>query len=387
MYNFDEAVNRKSVHSIKWTEQAPGNILGMSLADMDFVSPKEISQALKERVSIESFGYTSIDEEFYSVFIDWMKKRFSYDINREHILVTSCVVASLGVALCSYASNDDGVLIMPPVYPPFLGIPKAQGLNVVKAHLLRDEKENTYKINFDLLEEKAKEAKIFILCSPHNPIGRVWTKEELNKIADIVIKNDLILLSDEIHSDLIMPNNIHTPTANVSEMLNDRLVSIYAPNKTFNIAGIPTAYNIIPNKELRDKFANTLVGLGAMYQNFASTLAAKTAYKYGESWLNEVINYIYENYLFLCDYLKNNLNKVHVSKLEGTYLAWLDFRQLGLSDEELQKFLLEKAEVNLKAGSDFCGEMGKCFMRFNIATQRSVLKEALDRIKKAVDTL
>lgn len=387
MYNFDKIINRKDTFSVKWSDQSADDIIALWIADMDFPAPKEVAQAIKSRMDHEIFGYTLIDDEFYNVFIEWMKKRYNFVVEREHIVTTSCVVASLGVAIASFASSDDGVLVMPPVYPPFLELPMLQGLRRVDVPLIHDEDENTYKIDFDLFEEKAKEAKIFILCSPHNPVGRVWTHDELKRMADIIVKNDMIILSDEIHSDIIMPGYKHLPTGSISEALNERLVSIYAPNKTFNIPGMPTSYNIIPNKELRDKFTKTLAGLGLTNQSITSTLASKVAYKHGEKWLQEVLDYIYKNYLFICEYLKENIPSVKISKVEGTYLAWLDFRALSLSDDELKDFLLNKARLNLKSGSDFDSKNGLCFMRFNMATSREVIKEALDRMKNAIEGL
>ena len=387
MYNFDEIRNRKDTFSTKWNAHASDDIIALWIADMDFPAPKEVAEAIKSRMDHEIFGYTLIDDEFYNVFIAWMKKRYNFVVKREHIVTTSCVVASLGIAIASFASKDDGVLVMPPVYPPFLDLPRLQGLRRVDVPLIHEENENTYKIDFDLFEEKAKEAKIFILCSPHNPVGRVWTHDELKKMADIIIKNDMIVLSDEIHSDIIMPGYKHLPMGSISEVLNERLVSIYAPNKTFNIPGMPTSYNIIPNKELRDKFTNTLQSLGLTGQSITSTLASKAAYKYGEKWFDEVLDYIHKNYLFVCEYLKENIPNVKISKVEGTYLAWLDFRALSLGDAELKDFLLNKAKVNLKSGSDFDSINGLCFMRFNMATSRLVIKDALDRIKNAIEGL
>lgn len=385
MYNFDEVINRKDSFAIRWHNT--DDVISLLIADMDFVSPKEVCLAIKERLNHEVLGYTLIDDEFYDVFIEWMRKRYNYEVKREWIVVTPCVVTSIGLAVTSYTKSGSGVLVMPPVYPPFFSIPSHQGLRRVDVPLVYNEEKNKYEIDFELFSQKASEADVFILCSPHNPVGRVWTKEELKKIAEIVLQNDIILVSDEIHSDIIMPNYKHIPMGAVLPELESNLVSIYAPNKTFNIAGIPTAYNIIPNEELRSKFINTMGGVGLGNQNVMSTIASKMAYKHGESWLNEVLDYLHKNYLYLKEYLEVNMPKVKMTEVEATFLAWLDFRELGLSHEELEKLLLLNAKVLLKTGIDFDKDMGQSFMRLNFATPRSTLKEALDRIKNMIESL
>ena len=388
MYNFDKIIDRKDSLAVRW-HNTDDDTISLLIADMDFVAPKEVFEAIRQRLNHEILGYSVMDDEFYNVFIEWMKKRYNYEVKREWIVVTPNVVSSLGLSISAYTQNSGGVLIMPPVYPQFLNIPSKQGLKRIDVPLLYSENKNKYYIDFDLFSKKASEADIFILCSPHNPVGRVWTKEELERIADIVLQNDIILVSDEIYSDIIMPDYKHTPMGSISKELYNNLISIYAPNKTFNIAGVPTGYNIIPNEKLREKFLDTMVASGVVVdqQNIASNIAAKAAYKHGEPWLNEVICYLHENYIYLKKYIEANIPKVKMTEVEGTFLAWLDFRELGLSHEELEKLLIQNAKVMLKTGVDLDNEKGQCFMRLNFATQRSVLKEALERIKNMIDSL
>lgn len=388
MYNFDNVVERKDSLAVRW-HNVDDDTISLLIADMDFVCPKEISEAIRERFNHEVLGYTMIDDEFYNAFIEWMRKRFSYEVKREWIVVTPNVVSSLGLSISAYTKEGGGVLIMPPVYPQFLNIPPKQGLKRIDVPLILNKETNKYGIDFKLFSEKASEADVFVLCSPHNPVGRVWTKEELERIADIVLQNDIILISDEIYSDIIMPNHKHTPMGSISRELENNLISIYAPNKTFNIAGVATAYNVIPNEKLREQFLNTMIAYGVVtdQQNIASNIASKTGYRYGESWLNEVLDYLHQNYTYLKEYMKTNIPKVKMAEVEGTFLAWLDFRELGMSHKELEKLLALHAKVLLKTGVDLDSKNGQCFMRLNFATPRSTLKEALERIKNMIDGL
>ncbi|WP_240739411.1 MalY/PatB family protein [Marinitoga lauensis] len=247
-------------------------------------------------------------------------------------------------------------------------------------------KDNRYEIDFDDFEEKLKESKMFILCSPHNPIGRVWSKEELERIGELCLKHDVLIISDEIHADLTFENVNHIPIASISEDIAQNTITLMAPSKTFNIAGFHYAFTVIKNDKLRRIFKNWIQRSGLYLHNIAGIIAANAAYKYGKEWLKETMKYIEDNYNYVKEYFEKNIPEVKVTKSEGTFLVWLDFRQLGLSQNELKELLEKKAKVGMNSGSTF-GPGGEGFMRMNIATSRKNIEIACNRIKNAIKGL
>ena len=327
------------------------------------------------------FGYTNGTAAYYDAVINWMKDKHNYQVEKEWIVLSNGVVPALSDGVTAFTEENDGVIIFTPVYYPFYRAIELNNRRVQRCPLINHE--NSYQIDFDKFEELAKQAntKLLILCNPHNPVGRVWTKEELEKIADICLNNGIIILSDEIHEDLTMPGYTHYPIAVLSEVIGDITVTCTAPSKSFNIAGLQGSNIIIKNKELRAKFIAQQEKKGFFTLNTLSFEATRLAYTKGDAWLAEFKTLIHHNYDILVDFIKKNFPSVTVYPLEGTYLAWLDFRNLGYDYLELEKKMIA-ADLYLDEGYVF-GQEGEGFERINIACPTWVLKEALERLKNA----
>ncbi len=387
-YNFDEYVERRNTKSVKWdgmkevfgTEDA----LPMWVADMDFLSPPEVVNALIERAKHGVYGYTLKDEGFYNSFINWVKKRHNWEIKRKWIVATPGVVSAISLAILAFTKPSDEIILQPPVYYPFFRVVSGLGRKIVY-NPLKFENER-YTIDFDDLERKINgKTKMLILCSPQNPTGRVWTEEELSKLGNICKRNDILIASDEIHADIVYKEYKHTPIASLSDFANNT-ITFMAPSKTFNVAGLNTAMTIIPNEELLKSFSMMLENMGLGIGNVFGITASQAAYENGEEWLDALLDYLKENLEFLKSFVAERMPQVKVVEPEGTYLVWMDFRSLNMSDEELRTFMLEKAKVALDDGYIF-GPGGSGFQRINIATPRKLLKEGLERMEKALNSL
>lgn len=388
-YNFNKIIDRKDTNSKKWSYLKEvfnsEEVLPMWVADMDFKVPVEVTDALRKRVDHEIFGYTGIPKSFYTSISNWVKKRHNWDIKEEWIVMTPGVVMGLNLSLLSFTEKGDKVIIQPPIYPPFFSLIKKNKRVIVENPLKMDNLK--FKMNLQDLEEKIdKETKMMFLCNPHNPGGKVWDKEVLEKLGEISLEKDLLIISDEIHSDIIFKGYKHTPIASLSKELENNTITLMAPSKTFNIAGLSTSVAIIPNNNLRKKFKSTIELLGVGGVNLFGVIAFEAAYNYGEEWLEQLLVYLEENLNYIDDYLKNEIPKIKLIRPEGTFLAWLDCRDLGLSDDELREFMIYKAKVGLNHGITF-GKQGSGFQRLNFGCPRSILEEGLSRIKKAVSTL
>lgn len=388
-YNFDKKIDRKNTDSIKWNnlKDAYGSedLLPMWVADMDFESPKEVIDALKDRVEHGVFGYPFIGEEVYRSIINWIKKRYNWDIKKEWIVFTPGVVAGLNIAIKEIGKEGDNVVVQTPVYPPFFRAVENHNrelrLNPIKVD---GEK---FLIDFEDLEEKIdKKSKIMMLCNPHNPVGRAWKREELDRLGEICIKNDMKIISDEIHADLTLEGVRHIPIASVSEELANRTITLLSPSKTFNIAGLFTSIAIIPNKELREIFTRSLEKMEIGHVSIFGSLALEAAYSKGEEWLNQALIYIEENIDFAIGYIQKEIPQVKVSKPDATYLLWLDFRALGKTSDEINEALLKIGKIILNDGRPY-GQGGEGYFRINIGCPRSRVEEGLERIKKAVESL
>ena len=387
-YNFDEYVERRNTKSVKWdgmkevfgTEDA----LPMWVADMDFLSPPEVVNALIERAKHGVYGYTLKDEGFYNSFINWVKKRHNWEIERKWIVATPGVISALSLAILTFTKPSDEIILQPPVYYPFFRVVSGLGRKIVY-NPLKFENER-YTIDFDDLERKINgKTKMLILCSPQNPTGRVWTEEELSKLGNICKRNDILIASDEIHADIVYKEYKHTPIASLSDFANNT-ITFMAPSKTFNVAGLNTAMTIIPNEELLKSFSMMLENMGLGIGNVFGITASQAAYEDGEEWLDALLDYLKENLEFLKSFVAERMPQVKVVEPEGTYLVWMDFRFLNMSDEELRTFMLENAKVALDDGYIF-GPGGSGFQRINIATPRKLLKEGLERMEKALNSL
>lgn len=388
-YNFDKKINRKNTDSIKWNNLKENygseDLLPMWVADMDFESPKEVIDALKERVEHGVFGYPYIGDEVYNSIINWVRKRYNWHIKKEWIVFTLGVIVGLNIAIKEIGEEGDNVLVQTPVYPPFF--------RVIENHK-RELRVNPIKfdgekflIDFEDLEEKIdNRSKLMMLCNPHNPVGRAWTREELNRLGEICIKNDIKIISDEIHADLTLEGVKHTPIASISEELANRTITLLSPSKTFNIAGLFTSIAIVPNKELRETFKKSLEKMEIGHVSIFGSLALEAAYSEGGEWLNEALIYIEDNIDFAIEYIQKHIPQIKVSKPDATYLLWLDFRSLGKTADEVKEALLNVGKIILNDGRPY-GQGGEGYFRLNIGCPRSRVEDGLKRIKKAVESL
>ncbi len=384
IYNFDTVHNRIGTGSIKYEQSmtpSPQSIIPMWIADMDFKAPPTVTEALNRAVEHGIFGYTLTDNEYDELIISWYAKRMEWEIRPEWILKTPGVMFAIAASIIALTDPGDAVLICQPVYYPFAKVITENNRRLIVSELLFNN--GRYEIDFTDLEEKIVKSsvKLFLICSPHNPVGRVWTKEELKHIGEICLRHDVIVISDEIHSDFIFEGR-HTPIASLSKELADRTITCTSPTKTFNLAGLQAANIIISNDNLRSKVRKACLATGYSNLNTMAIVAAKAAYKDGEAWLDELLSYLKDNYNVLKSTFseRSNISLIHP---EGTYLAWLDCRRMNRSDRELEDFFTNQAGIRLHLGTTF-GAGGGGFVRMNIACPRSVLLEAITRIEKAL---
>jgi cystathionine beta-lyase len=387
IYDFDKIIDRRDTSCVKWDilneEFGRDDVIPMWVADMDFTAPIEITEALLKRVEHEVFGYTARPSSYFEAIIYWLKSRHNWGVERDSIVNTPGVVPAISVAILTFTKPKDKVIIQPPVYHPFYKCIEGNGREVLINNLkLEDGK---YSMDFEDLEKKIdKDVKLMILCNPHNPVGRVWNQDELKRLGEICLKNNIIIVSDEIHSDLIFEGHTHIPLANISKELSEITITCMAPSKTFNIAGLSTSFAIIPNKKMHLSFRDTLDSLGIGMGNVFGITALEAAYIGGEEWLTQIVKYLEANMNYMVDYVNNNIKGISITKPEGTYLGWLDCRGLNMENERLKEFMIHEAKVGLSEGCIF-GKIGEGFMRINIGCSRSILEEGLKRIKNAVD--
>lgn len=388
-YNFDEVVNRKDTDSIKWgnLEDLYGvdDILPMWIADMDFRSANEIIDAIKRRADHGVFGYIYKSDSFYDSIINWVKKRYNWEIKKEWILFTPGVVMGLNIGIRELVGEGEKVLVQPPVYPPFYRVLENNN-RLVNENPLKHNGEK-FKMDYDnLLNTIDKDTKLLMLCNPHNPVGRVWTRDELEKIGKICLDNNITIISDEIHSDFTFKGHKHTPLASISEELQENTITLMAPSKTFNIAGLVTSVAIIPNKEIREIYTRAIETMEIDCMSIFGAEAFEVAYNEGGEWLEQVLEYIEDNMHYAVEYINENIPGVKVDKPDGTYLLWLDFTSLGKTEEEINEALIKVGKVALNEGSPY-GKNSECFFRVNLGCARSILEEGLKRIEKAVKSL
>ena len=387
VYDFDKVIERRNTHSVKWDNLdksfGADDILPMWVADMDFPCPQPILDSIEKRNKHGILGYTTRPESLHESIINWMKKRHGWNIKKEWLVYSPGVVTSLNLAVMTFTRPGDSVIIQSPVYPPFFSVVKNNDRIIALNPLI--EESGNYSIDFESLEkEMAAGSKMMILCSPHNPVGRVWTKSELDKLAQLCEKYGVLMVSDEIHSDLILPGNKHIPIATVSEYMKQNSITCIAPSKTFNIPGLTTSVAIIPNPKLRLKFLKTINRIGIGMSNIFGIVATEAAYTHGEPWLEELIKYLAGNVNYLLEYFNTNIPEIKVTKPQGTYLVWLDCRALNMDGKRLHRFMIKQGKIGLNNGLDF-GPGGEGFLRINVACPRATLEEGLKRINKAVE--
>ncbi len=385
-YNFDEIINRNDTDSIKWdavkTRWGRNDLTPMWVADMDFRTAPFVIEALKKRLDHEVLGYTFACKEWAESIINWVKVRYEWDIQEEMLTFTPGIVRGLAFAIQCFTEKNDKVMVMPPVYHPFFLVTKNNEREVVYSPLVL--KDGQYHIDFDRFREDVQGCKLLILSNPHNPGGRVWTKEELEMIAEICYESHTLVISDEIHADLTLPPYKHPTFALVSEKARMNSIVFMSPSKAFNMPGIASSYAIIENAEIRRPFLRYMEASELNEGHLFAYLSVAAAYSNGTEWLDQVVNYIKENIDFTENYLKKSIPSISMIRPQASYLIFLDCRKLNLSQSELKRLFVEDAHLALNDGTTF-GKEGEGFMRLNIACPRALLEKALQQLEQAVN--
>lgn len=389
-YDFDRIVDRKNTNSLKYDfaveRGKPADILPLWVADMDFPAPPEVLQSIQEAVAHGIFGYSEVKSNYFQILHDWFFKYYQWDTKEEWLIKTPGIVFAIALAIKALTKEGEGVLIQQPVYYPFSEMVRANKRKLVVNELHYEN--HRYTIDFDDFEAKIQEEKVklFLLCSPHNPVGRVWTIEELTRLGEICLKHGVIVIADEIHCDFTYPGYQHTIFANINEAFAMNSIICTAPSKTFNLAGLQISNLFVKNEELRKKLRLEMTKSGYSQLNTLGLVACKAAYEYGEPWLDALKTYLKGNLDYVREFLQTNLPQITLIEPEGTYLIWLDFRSLKLSRKEMEELIVHKAKLWLDPGHIF-GPCGEGFERINIACPRAILIKALEQLKQAMETL
>lgn len=388
--DFDTIIDRKNTDCLKYDfakrRGMPEDVLPLWVADMDFKTSSYVEDALAERARHGIFGYSESQTPYFEIVRDWMKRHHDWEVKEPWLIKTPGVVFALAMAVKAYTEPGDGVLIQSPVYYPFSEVIEDNGGRIVSNTLVLGE-DHKYHIDFEDFERQIKEnqIKLFFLCNPHNPVGRVWTTEELTRLGDICLKYQVTVVSDEIHSDFIFRGR-HQVFADLKREYADITVTCTAPSKTFNLAGLLLSNIFISNRELRHKFRQQVNAAGISQLSPFGLVACETAYTQGEEWYQAMLAYVAENIAFTKEYVEKHLPGVEMVEHEGTYLVWLDFRKTGLSVEELEDLIVNRAKLWLDSGKIF-GKSGEGFQRINVACPRQILEEALHRIKEQLQVV
>ncbi len=384
-YDFDRPVDRQGTASIKWDGRTDrfgrADVLPMWVADMDFPSPQPVIEALAGRVGHGIFGYTRADEDYRQAVIGWQERHHHFTPRPEWLCHSPGVVAGLALMVSAYSAAGDGVIIQPPVYHQFKAVLDALGRRTVLNPLRYDGER--YTIDFADLEAKAASAKMLILCSPHNPVGRVWLRDELVRLGEVCLRHGVLVISDEVHADLVLGDVPHTPFASISEEFAHHSATCVSPSKTFNLAGMQTAVAIIADPELRRAYDRWLHDYHLWGLNPLALTALVAAYTHGDEWLEQLLAYLRANAALVVSFVRDRMPELRVQPPEATYLMWLDCRALGMTGSALERFFVEEAGLGLDGGHQF-GVGGDGFLRLNIATARSRLVQALERMENAL---
>ncbi|MFZ4706229.1 MAG: MalY/PatB family protein [Bacteroidales bacterium] len=387
MYDFDEIIPRQGTDCVKYDLREaffgdPG-VLPMWVADMDFRTPDFVVDAVKRRATHEIYGYSIRGAGWHNALISWLDRRHSWTVQKEWIVFSPGVVPALNMAVLAFTQPNDAIIVQPPVYFPFFSAVEKHGRKLVYNPMKLEH--GRLNMDFDDLAEKAKQgAKLLLLCNPQNPGGSAWTKDELTTLMQICREHNILILSDEIHSDLVLRGKKHTVLAMVSPDASDLVITAIAPSKTFNLAGMGTSALVIPNEELRNRFSETIENLHLSLGTLFGNVASQAAYTHGDQWLGELLEYLRRNLDMAETYINKHIPKITMIRPEATYMVWLDCRELGLNDDELRDFMIKKARLGLNEGRTF-GPGGEGFMRMNIACPIAMLKDALERLKIAID--
>ncbi|HRZ78252.1 MAG TPA: PatB family C-S lyase, partial [Bacteroidales bacterium] len=361
------------------------DVLPLWVADMDFRTPPFIMDALRRRAEHEVMGYTVRSEAYHLALMDWVGRRHGWAVEKDWILFSPGVVPALSMLVMAFTRPGEKVIVQPPVYSPFFSVVKENGREVVDNPLCWDGE--CYRMDLDQLRRVIDpQTRMIFICNPHNPVGRAWGAEELRALAEVCLERGVLMVSDEIHCDLVLPGHRHVPLASLSEEIAARTITCMAPSKTFNLAGLATSHVIISDKGLRETFHQTLERVHVWLGNIFGAVAAEAAYTGGEDWLREMLDYVQGNIDFLADFLQNNIPQIRMIRPEATYMAWLDCRALGLDDAGLKDFFIKKARLGLNDGPSF-GLGGSGFQRINLACPRSIVEEAAKRLKEGVNNI
>lgn len=387
-YNFDKVIDRRGTGALKLDVLAErygrADLIPLWVADMDFETPDFITEALRKRLDHSLFGYTVEPADYWPAVMDWIHEHHGWETKREWLTFIPGIVKGIGMVINVFVKEDEKVIIQPPVYHPFRLTPEGNKREVVY-NPLRENEDGSYSMDFENLEKVADDkCRLLILSNPHNPAGITWDRETLRRLAEFCHKRGIIVISDEIHSDMALWDNKHIPFASVSDEAAACSITFGAPSKTFNIAGIVSSYAIVPDEKLRDKFYGWLMANELNDPTIFAPIATIAAFRKGEEWRREMLDYVQTNIDFVIDYCREHIPAIKPLRPQASFLVWLDCRGLGLNHEELVELFVEKAGLALNDGEMF-GKEGKGFMRLNVGSPRSVLKEALDRLRDAID--
>ncbi len=388
-WNFDEVINREGTDCVKYDLRykifGKKDIIPMWIADMDFRIPRFITDKLRKRIDHEILGYFYRPPEYFNSIMKWFKTRYDWSIEKDHICFCPGTVPALNLCTLSFTRPGESIIVQPPVYFPFFSAVESHGRKLIYNQLV--EKDGKWTMDFEsLISAITHDTKMIIISNPHNPVGRAWSRDELEELANICLKNKIIILSDEVHCDLILPGNIHTPMAKLSEEIADITVTCIAPGKTFNLAGLSTSSVIISNPVMRKYFRHKLEILHLGNGNIFGTVASVAAYSDGAEWVDALREYIAGNVKYVIEYCRELIPEIIPIKPEATYMIWLDCRKSGIDCKELQSFFVNHALVGMNEGSTF-GPGGEGFMRMNVAMPKSRVEAAMQQIEKAIAAL
>ncbi len=384
-YNFDQIIDRSGTGSIKYDARekvfSKADVIPLWVADMDFATPDFILEAIKKRLNHPVLGYTMHSNKFGQAFINWVKKRHNWLVKPQWLTFSPGVVAALSLSTLALTDPGDEIIIQPPIYPPFFEVVKNLDRKLI-LNPLKKTPSGKYIMDLDDLQQKiSPRTKLIFISNPHNPVGRVWTKKELESLAQICLKNNIYIISDDIHSDFVFSNYKYTPIATLSPDIANITITAMSPSKTFNIAGLSTSIVVIPNQQLLEKYNRKLRGVHIFLGNIFGDIAFQAAYENGEQWLEKLLSYLEQNIDFAVNYINSHIPKIKVFRPEGTFLLWLDFSNYNLSHEQIWKKLIFEANLGLNNGLDF-GQQGEKHFRMNIATPRKILESALKNLEQ-----
>ncbi len=387
-YNFDEIINRENTASVKYDLRKEifekEDVIPMWVADMDFKTPDFIIKAIKDRANHEVFGYSFRPESYFQSIVNWLKRRHNWEISKDWISFSPGIVPAVNMAILAFTEPNDKIIIQPPVYFPFFSAIKNNNRAIIENPLKL--KNGRYCFDFNNLEKKLADAKMLILSNPHNPGGSVWTEDELKRLGEMCLENNVLIMSDEIHADLVFKDFKFIPLASISKNIADSTVTFIAPSKTFNMAALSTSSVIASNKELKDKYDKVLDAIHVGLGNVFGTVASEAAYNYGDEWLDQLMDYISVNLDFTQEFLNEKIPQIKMIRPEGTYLVWLDCSELNLNEKDLKEFMIKDAGLGFNDGRMF-GTGGEGYMRMNIACPKQTLLDALISLEKAVNKL